>query len=515
MLRRIGLAAMAFAMLLSACTSSNHTAAPSVSATASATSPTPSATTTTSGGPLAVFYNQHLAWTACDTGFQCATLTVPMDYTQPGGQTIGIKVIKLPMSGAGPRLGSLILNPGGPGGSGIDYAKAATDVVSPQVRAHYDVVGFDPRGVGASDPVHCLSGPETDQLIAVNGDPQTPSQVAAVVAESAVVGRNCLARNSDLIKFVGTPNVARDLDILRAALGDSKLHYLGKSYGTFIGATYAELFPTNVGRMVLDGAVDPSLSADQLAYGQALGFELALRRFVADCLRQADCPLSGSVDAGLTKIRSFINGLADAPLTGVPGRPLVQALAVTGIISPLYDATNGWPALRQALAAAFAGDGSVLLQIVDFYTERNANGTFANNGTDALYAVDCIDRPDTTDPAHTAALAAQWAKVAPTFGAYLAWGNLPCYRWPITTPYRPHRITAPGSPTILVVGTQHDPATPYPWAVSLASQLTHGVLLTWTGDGHTAYRLGSTCIDSNVDAYLLTGKSPPPKLICN
>lgn len=513
-MRRIGLAVVVTAALLGGCTSSTPPPAASPSASVSVpASPTPSATT--SADPLAAYYGQHLSWSPCNSGFQCATLTVPLDYAAPAGPTIGIKVTRLPTSGPGPRIGSLILNPGGPGGSGIDYAQAATDVVSPQVRAHYDIVGFDPRGVGASDPIHCLTGPETDQLIAVNGDPTTPSQVAAVVAESAVVGRNCASRNPTLVKLVGTPFVARDLDILRAALGDSKLYYLGKSYGTFLGATYAELFPTRVGRVVLDGAVDPSLSADQLAYGQALGFELALRRFVADCLKQSDCPLSGSVDAGLARIRSFLNGLADAPLQGAPGRPLLQSLAVTGIISSLYDATNGWPALRQALTSAFGGDGSALLQIVDFYTQRNANGTFANNGTDALYAVDCIDRPDTTGPERTAVLAAQWAKVAPTFGSYLAWGNLPCYNWPVAPTDQPHRITAPGAPPILVVGTQHDPATPYPWAVSLASQLSRGVLLTWTGDGHTAYRLGSTCIDSAVDAYFLNGTTPPAGTVCN
>ena len=523
--RRVVVAAIAVALTLTGCTSSPiptpsiSSISTSPSATPTTASPTPTATPTygvISYDPrLAPLYDQKLVWSSCSAGFQCATLKVPLDYANPTGASIGIKVVRLRASGSAKRLGSLVLNPGGPGGSGIEYARAAADVVSDAIRAQYDIVGFDPRGVGSSDPIKCLTGPETDQLLAVSGDPRTAGEVAQVSAVSAALGRNCKLRDPQLIGFVGTRNVGQDLDILRAALGDSKLNYLGKSYGTFIGSTYAEEFPTRVGRMVLDGAIDPSLDASQLALGQALGFEIALRRFVADCPKQSDCPLTGNVEAGLAQIRSMLADLAINPLPGDGKRQLVQALGVTGVVSALYDATNGWAALRSGLAAAFAGDGSVLLQLVDYYSQRDSSGHYANNGTDALYAVDCIDRPDMTTPAQTIVLAKQWAKLAPTFGAYLAWGNLPCYNWPATQTDGAHRITAPGSPPILVVGTTHDPATPYPWAKSLAGQLSQGVLLTWTGDGHTAYRLGSSCIDSAVDKYLLTAVTPPVGTVCN
>jgi pimeloyl-ACP methyl ester carboxylesterase len=522
---RVIVGALLGLVLVTGCTST-PTSVPSNSAATTSTAPNPTAsqptpTPTATHGPIAAdprlapFYSQHLTWSGCGGGFQCATLKVPLDYSQPTGTAIGLAVVRLRSAGGPPRIGSLILNPGGPGGSGVEYARAATQVTSDAVRARYDIVGFDPRGVGASDPIRCLTGPETDQLLAVTGNPRTPAEVSQVVAESAVISKNCHTREPALIDHLGTRNVGQDLDILRAVLGDAKLYYLGKSYGTFIGATFAEEFPTHVGRMVLDGAVDPSLSADQMALGQALGFELALSRFVADCEKFTGCPLSGGVAGGLAQIRGFVSDLATNPLPGDGKRQLVQALGVTGIVSALYDPTNGWPALRTALTSAFTGDGSVLLQLVDFYTQRNSNGTFANNGTDALYAVDCLDRPDKTGPLQTAALATKWAVLAPTFGAYLAWGNLPCYNWPAAPADGPHAIAAPGSPPILVVGTIHDPATPYPWAKSLAGQLSKGALLTWTGDGHTAYRLGSACIDGAVDRYLLSGVTPAVGTVCN
>lgn len=527
--RRMILTLLLGSALVAGCTSAptTPTQSPSPSGSPSTASPSASSPSGTApsqlptSGPVAAdprldkYYSQHLTWVGCGGGFQCSTLTVPLDYADPLGATIGIKVVRLPKSGSGARLGSLILNPGGPGGSGIDYARAATQVTTAALRQYYDIVGFDPRGVGTSDPIHCLTGPETDKLLAVSGDPTTPTQVAQVAAQSAFVGHSCEEHSPELIKFVGTRFVARDLDILRAALGDSKLSYLGKSYGTFIGATYAEEFPGKVGRMVLDGAVDPSLTAEQLAYGQALGFELALHRFIADCLKHSDCPLTGDAASGLAEIQRFIAGLATNPLPGDATRQLGQSLGVTGIVSSLYDPQYGWPALRAGLTAAFNGDGSILLQIVDFYTQRNPNGTYADNGNDALYAVDCIDRSDSAGPAATEALAKKWEVAAPTFGTYLAWGNLPCYDWPVAPTDGPHRITAPGTPTILVVGTTHDPATPYPWAVSLASQLSKGVLLTYTGDGHTAYKQGSTCIDTRVDAFLISGTPPAKGTICN
>jgi pimeloyl-ACP methyl ester carboxylesterase len=527
---RVIVGALLGLVLVTGCTSTPTPVPPTSATTSTAPTPTapqstPTLSPTATYGPIAAdprlapFYSQHLTWSGCGGGFQCATLKVPLDYAQPTGTAIDLAVVRLRSAGGAPRIGSLILNPGGPGGGGggggARPPPPATQIVSDAVRAQYDVVGFDPRGVGASDPIRCLTGPETDQLLAVTGNPRTPAEVSQVVAESAVIGKNCHTREPALIDHLGTRNVGQDLDILRAALGDTKLYYLGKSYGTFIGATFAEEFPTHVGRMVLDGAVDPSLSADQMALGQALGFELALSRFVADCEKFTDCPLSGGVVGGLAQIRGFVSGLATNPLPGDGKRQLVQALGVTGIVSALYDPTNGWPALRTALTSAFTGDGSVLLQLVDFYTQRNSNGTFANNGTDALYAVDCLDRPDETGPLQTAALATKWTVLAPTFGAYLAWGNLPCYNWPAAPADGPHTIAAPGSPPILVVGTTHDPATPYPWAKSLASQLSKGVLLTWTGDGHTAYRLGSPCIDSAVDRYLLSGVTPAVGTVCN
>jgi pimeloyl-ACP methyl ester carboxylesterase len=314
---------------------------------------------------------------------------------------------------------------------------------------------------------------------------------------------------------VGTLDVARDVDVLRAALGDEKLHYFGASYGTFIGATYADLFPTKVGRMVLDGAIDPTLTNTELAHGQAKGFDLALRRFVEDCVKRSDCPLPRDVQGGLDRIQQLFADLDATPLkTDDPKRPLTEALAENAVLSYLYFPPSDWEQLRYGLSSAFDGDGSVLLSMLDQRLERDENGKYADNSASALYAVNAIDRPDRVSTAQTETLAAQWAKEAPIFGSYLAWSNLPFQYWQAPAADPPHAITAPGSPKILVVGTTYDPATPYPWAQSLAKQLSQGVLLTRVGDGHTGYGMGSPCTDQAIDRYLTTGVTPAAGTVC-
>jgi len=460
---------------------------------------------------LAPFYSQRLDWRECDGPFECATLTVPVSYDDPTGPTLGVNVVRLPASGD--RLGSLVLNPGGPGGSGVDYARAARAVTSDPVREAYDVVGFDPRGVASSDPIDCLDDAQTDAFIAADASPDTPAEESEATRLSAAFGAACEQRSPQLVAHIGTEDVARDLDVLRAALGDPRLTYLGKSYGTAIGATYAELFPRNVGRMVLDGAMDPSLDSVQLSKGQAAGFELALRRFAEACPTIADCPLSSNPEEGVQQVRDFLARTDAAPLTTDQGRPLTEALAVLGIIGSLYS-RDGWEVLSAALGLAFGGDGSALLSIGDRYTDRESDGSYSSNANDAIYAVNCWDKPATPDAAATARLAEQWGREHPTFGAYLAWGMLPCATWPGHSATEPHAVVAPGTPEILVIGTTNDPATPVEWARALAGQLSKGVLLEWQGDGHTAYSRGSGCIDEKVDAFYLEGIVPPDGTVC-
>ena len=465
---------------------------------------------------LQTFYDQKLSWAGCGGSFQCAKLTVPLDYSAPTGATIQIAVLRLKASNPSARIGSLVINPGGPGGSGVEFARAARAVFDASLRARYDIVGFDPRGVGESSPVKCLDDKRTDAFIAADGTPDDPAEVAQIDAAAKEFALACETRSPKIFGHIGTRDAVRDIDILRAALGDEKLSWFGFSYGTLLGATYADLFPTHIARMVLDGAIDPSLTNVELIHGQAKGFEVALHRFVQNCATQADCPLPRGEQAGVDRVQAFFDGLDAAPLpTADPQRPLTQALAMNAVLSYLYFPAYGdWDQLRIGLQSAFDGDGSVLLSMLDERTSRNEAGHYTDNSNSALYAVSALDRPDRPTTAESALLAQQWGKEAPVFGAFTAWGILPYQYWCAPAGDPPHVIHAPGSPPILVVGTTYDPATPYQWSQALAKQLSKGVLLTHVGDGHTGYGKGSTCTDNAVDRYLLTGVTPAVGTVC-
>jgi pimeloyl-ACP methyl ester carboxylesterase len=476
---------------------------------------TPSATGSATD-PLAAYYAQKVRWEGCGGDFDCTSLTVPADYDNPGQGELELEVVRLK---AKDPKGSLVLNPGGPGGSGVDYARAARAVLTPQVVQAYDVVGFDPRGVVSSTPVDCIDDSKLDALFASDGTPDTPAEVAELAATSKLFGAGCEAKSPDVAPYMDTESAARDMDILRSVLGEEKLDYLGKSYGTYLGAQYAELFPERVGRFVLDGVLPSSLDSDEITLGQAKSFDVVLRRFVEDCITQEDCPLPRDVDAGVARIQQFIAGLDQNPLPGVGDRMLTEALGTYAILSYLYFPPNDWDILRFGLDAAFQGDGSVLMDMMDDRIQRNADGTFANNGNEAFYAVSCLDRPAVGGVDHAAELAEQWAAEAPVFGPYLAWGNLPCWQWPMgagtaDAAGEPPVFRAEGSAPILVVTTRYDPATPYEWGVQVAGELDNATLLTFDGDGHTAYTSGSRCIDQAVDAYLLEGTMPAEGTVC-
>jgi pimeloyl-ACP methyl ester carboxylesterase len=474
------------------------------------------------GGPsaegLAGYYEQELDWESCQPdGFQCADLRVPLDYDDPDGEEISIAVTRRRADDRQDRVGSLVLNPGGPGGSGVDYAQNADSVVNAPLRERFDVVGFDPRGVGRSSPVECLDDDALDDFVATDGTPDSTEERQALVQESEDFAEGCEEKSGDLLPHVSTRDAARDMDVLRAALGDRRLTYLGKSYGTLLGATYAELFPKRVRALVLDGAIDPALPSDEVTRAQAEGFDRALRAFVADCRTKADCPLTGGTDEGVEQVRDLLARTDENPLPGgaqSDGREVTQSLAVLGIAAALYDQGNGWPVLRQGLARAQDGDGGVLLFLADFYLDRAPDGSYRNNQNEVIYAVNCLDRPEGKQVEEYAADAKSFADAAPVFGPYLAWSSLPCASWPEAPVDRPHEIRAQGADPILVVGTRRDPATPYEWAESLANQLDAGVLLTYEGDGHTAYARGDSCVDEKVEHYLITGDPPAAGTVC-
>ncbi|WP_433249080.1 alpha/beta hydrolase [Streptosporangium sp. CA-135522] len=452
-----------------------------------------------------------LDWKSCGDGFECAKLGVPLDHDKPDGERIQIGVIRLPASGD--RIGSILVNPGGPGGSGIEYARSARSVLSEAVRTRFDVVGFDPRGVGESSPVRCLSPSDLDAYIGLDGSPDSPAEVIALEEGSHRFAAGCQARSAKLLPHVGTADAARDMDLLRAALGDEGLTYLGKSYGTQLGAVYADLFPGRVRALVLDGAVDPSLSPLELNAAQAHGFEVALDAFLEDCFAAQDCPFDGSVKAAREKITALLQRADREPLannTG-DGRQVDEALTTLGLLTPLYD-RQAWPVLRQALSGALKGDGTTLLRMADVLIDRHDDGTYSNQ-TEANMAVNCIDGRFPRASSAFAEAARKAATDAPLFGTSVMWSSLPCAYWPVKGEPQ-EKIDAPGAAPIMVVGTERDPATPYEWAEALADQLSSGVLVGFDGDGHTAYLTGSTCVDHLVDDYLINLAVPKDGTHC-
>jgi len=463
---------------------------------------------------LSKFVTQQVDWRQCYDQFECAQITVPLDYKHPEGRTIKVSTIRLLAKDQTHRLGSLLVNPGGPGGSGIDYALAAEFIATKQILTRYDLIGFDPRGVGRSTPIHCLTDKETDQMIALDGTPSTPEQVQALMDAAKKMADLCQERAGIMLPFLGSDNVARDMDLMRAILGDTKLNYLGKSYGTLIGAIYADLFPKRVGHLVLDGAIDPTVPNAETNRDQARGFQVALDDYVTDCLKQQTCPGGSTRVAVMARINKLLADADTTPLPSKSGRVATQSLVVLGIVSTLYDSQDGWPALTLALNQAYRGEGSGLLSLADYYVDRDPNGHYSTNSNDISYAVNCLDKDNRETVAQMSADSKTLAQASPNFGAYLAWGLAPCNFWPIpATPY-PAPIVAKGAAPILVVGTTHDPATPYRWAQGLAKQLQSGSLLTYDGEGHTAYMRGSACIDRAVDAYFLADKTPTPGTIC-
>ena len=467
---------------------------------------------------LRPYYEQKLTWRDCGVpGFQCGTLRVPLDYDAPDrDEDLELAVTRKRASGPGERLGTLHVNPGGPGGSAVDYVQLAAGVGYPApVRARYDIVGMDPRGVARSEPVECLSDREMDAYTQTDVTPDDEGEIGKLTAAYERFAEGCEKRAGRLLGHVSTVEAARDLDVLREVLGDDKLTYVGASYGTYLGATYAGLFPSRVGRLVLDGAMDPSLSAEQLNRDQTAGFNTAFTAFAEDCTERDDCPLgTGSVKDAGRRLGDFLERLDSRPADTGEARELTESLATVGVLNAMYTEYY-WPKLRSALTAAMDGDGAELLSLADDYYERDADGSYGN----IMYAnaaVNCLDLPAPFDgPAEAKRAVADFRKHSPVFGRNFAWSALNCTYWQHPPTGEPHRIEAEGAAPILVVGTTRDPATPYKWAEGLAGQLSSATLLTYDGDGHTAYVRGSDCVDSAINAYLLRGKVPEAGTRCS
>ncbi|MBK6873002.1 MAG: alpha/beta fold hydrolase [Kineosporiaceae bacterium] len=460
---------------------------------------------------LAQYYGQKPAWKGCTDGFECAKVTVPVDWAEPAGATLQLAVTR--KTATGTRIGALMFNPGGPGASGVDYAPALYGQLPREVRKVYDVVSWDTRGVGQSQPaVTCLPNDQQDAFYAIDSTPDTVAEEEAWVAENKRYAAACQQHSGELLPHLDTLSTVKDMDVLRAVLGDQTLTFMGVSYGTYLGVWYAETFPWRVGRIVLDGVVDPSATAGQFAESQAKGFGRAVDSFIAHCLAEEACPLRGTRDQAVGQLEQLSRQI-DAKALRTDGRPLTQALFLTGLLGGMYS-TSLWPTVTQGLTEALSGDGTTMLLLADTYLRRDVDGRYEQilQVTSPIF---CMDHADRRTVAQIKADAERMKQTAAPFGDLLGWGAVTCAEWPHDAVMPAKKLSASGAAPILVVGTTNDPATPYEDAVSVSKQLAAARLITLEGDGHTAYGNGNTCLDSAVNTYLLRGTLPAEGLRCS
>lgn len=483
----------------------------------------------------AALSEQKLNWTACSapstaqgggdrpedlpdgTKWQCGTMKAPLDYSDPDGKTIDLALIRVkasPDTGR-ERLGSLVFNFGGPGGSGVSTLPFFAEDDYMKLHKQYDLVSFDPRGIGDSAGVECLDTKAMDASLAADATPDDTAEEKAAVRNVRAFARSCEGNSGAVLDHVGTQEAAHDLDLMRHVLGDEKLNYFGTSYGTQLGGVYAHLFPENVGRTVFDAVVDPTSNVLASGLGQAKGFQGALRNFTKDCAKHDECFFEGEDPAaGEKAVTALIEGLDAKPLPTEFGRPLTQNLALNGIAAALYDDTDGWMMLRVGLATAAEGDGTTLLVLADTLNGRTDDGY--DNSNAAFAAVNCADYTDrfTTDDVRQHL--PEFRGASAVFGDWMAWGLLQCTDWPVAGHAPTVDVTADGAGPILVVGNTGDPATPYEGAKKMADGLGKGVgvRITVDGEGHGTYGVND-CLTGMVDAYLLDGTVPKNDTTCS
>ncbi|MEY4136512.1 MAG: hypothetical protein RL205_640, partial [Actinomycetota bacterium] len=410
------------------------------------------------------YYSQSLTWSSCAGHRECSTLLVPVDYAAPSAGDFRIALSRVRATGT--RVGSLVVNPGGPGAEGASFAEYAQSSVGAQVAASYDIIGFDPRGVAKSAPVTCLTGKQTTTWLRADATPDTPAEISAYWSLAAGIGRGCLQYTPTRARNVGSVATVHDMDILRVALGEKKLNYLGYSYGTYLGALYAHDFPAAVGRFVLDGAVDPSMDSMQVSEGQSRAFQVAMTRFARACSRLSSCPYAGGPSRVLTGINALLARLDRQPMRTEKRETLTQSQALAAMFWAMYS-RDYWPNLRDGLREAKRGNGTYLLMLSDLASDRTGPNTYGSNQNSAFYAISCWDSPASPDAAGLAAASQQWSAAAPVpeMARAMAWGNAPCSSWFGHSALAPAPASSTTESPILVVGNTYDPATPYPWAV--------------------------------------------------
>jgi pimeloyl-ACP methyl ester carboxylesterase len=471
-------------------------------------------------------FTQPIEWRDCSDGYWCGDIDVPIDWQDPGSKSARVALIEHRPKGT--PTGTILVNPGGPGESGVDLVGSdVTNAVDDAIASRYDVIGFDPPGVGYSSAVKCYGAAGTDAYLygILPGTIGSATWIRADEKRQSRYGDACRKKTGDLLAHIDTTSAARDMDLIRADLGEKKLDYLGYSYGSYLGTVYAGLYPERVGHFVFDGADDPWVDTSSGGSGdgvvdQAVGFEGDLKAWAKACVAgdekatgAGSCPLTGTPDQAMTQIAALLARVQKTPEKNADGRLLGSATLATAISSALYD-TSEWPSLAAALRGVRAGDPATAFRLADEYNGRSPKGTYYDNSSDALTAISCLEGggdPDLTDLRKEAA---ELRKKAPVLGIYQAYGDLTCDEWPVAPVAFPAPVTAEGAAPILVVGSTGDPATPYAGAKALAAQLSSGHLLTYVGEGHTIYDKGVPCIDSAVDAYLQHGTVPAAGTRC-
>ncbi|MFF0851419.1 alpha/beta hydrolase [Streptomyces sp. NPDC003280] len=448
--------------------------------------------------------------------WQCATMRAPLDWSRPKGDTIGIALIRARASGdPSTRIGSLIFNFGGPGGSGVTTLPAfGQDYATLNTR--YDLVSFDPRGVGRSVPVECQSDAQLDQYFQQDATPDDRAEQAQLVDRTKEFNADCEKHSEKILPHVRTTDAARDMDLMRQVLGDRKLHYFGVSYGTELGGVYAHLFPRRVGRMTLDAVVDPTKDPEQSALGQAQGFQLALDNFARDCTSKVEeCPVGDTPQDVKNRIATLLRDLDRKPIPGSFPRQLTETAAINGIAQALYS-KDFWEYLTEGLQQAYEGDGRILMLLSDSMNGRSENGEYSNI-TPANIAINCSDEKPRYTADEIRRKLPQFRAVSPLFGDFLAWSMLSCTDWAVPGAAVHPDVSAPGAAPVLVVGNTGDPATPYEGAKKMVEALGKGVgvELTYKGQGHGAYDSKNKCVQSAVNGYLLDGKVPKAGTVCS
>jgi pimeloyl-ACP methyl ester carboxylesterase len=461
---------------------------------------------------LAPYYHQALTWVDCDNGMQCSTAIAPMDWANPSTETdIELALVRQPATGT--KIGSLFMNPGGPGASGFDFIYDSIDyAASEDLQASFDVVGWDPRGVGRSTAVSCYDGAGLDDFI--YGLPAAPMGTQAWIDEvtqtSIDFGQACLAKTGELLQFIDTQSTVHDLDMLRAVVGDEKLNYFGYSYGSDIGSYYVENFPDKVGRLVVDGATDSSISVFEVGLVQTKGFQLALEHYLEACPDLFDdCPFTGVLTTDLATIRALYDRYDANPVAGVDGRMMDAGVLDIAMSMALYS-QDSWSFLNDLFSEAALGETNTAFFLADYYYGRDVDGTYLDNSLEAFIAIYCVDYPAETDPAVLIEQDALLREASPTtYRPSPPIGDVTCINWPFQYTGPPlTTLTGAGAPDILVVSTTGDPATPYEWGVALSEQLESAHLVTYNGEGHTAYTGGDDCVTAVVDDYFLKGIVP-------